>query len=270
MSSCSSAASRSSRAGQRSRRCGPPGPARRCSRRSAAFSTSRRPPRRSCCSPCRARRLDCWAVVVAGAVALSLYGLATRLFPGHVGGAFEPAGYQLAEPIGYANALAMVVVVGIVLAVGFSRPRRRPRTRRRRDQPRRAPADALLHRQPRRDRRARRRFHRPGADRPRAPTSADRVGATGGACRPRGSRPVAISRAHNPWSRTRSRAARRLAIRLLPRRPQRRRSRRGDHARAWRPPLSRLDSPVGPCSGGRRARHRRRRSPARRDRGEPE
>ena len=58
--------------------------------------------------------------LVAGAVALSSYGLATRLFPGHVGGTFEPAGYQLAEPIGYANALAMVVVVGIVLAVGFS------------------------------------------------------------------------------------------------------------------------------------------------------
>ena len=44
--------------------------------------------------------------VVAGAVALSLYGLATRLFPGHVGGAYEPSsGYQLAEPIGYWNAL---------------------------------------------------------------------------------------------------------------------------------------------------------------------
>jgi O-antigen ligase/polysaccharide polymerase Wzy-like membrane protein len=58
--------------------------------------------------------------VVAGAVALSLYGLATRLFPGHVGGAYEPAGYQLAQPIGYANALAMVVVVGILLSVGFT------------------------------------------------------------------------------------------------------------------------------------------------------
>ncbi len=58
--------------------------------------------------------------VVAGAVALSLYGLATRLFPGHVGGAYEPAGYQLDEPIGYANALAIVVVVGILLSVGFA------------------------------------------------------------------------------------------------------------------------------------------------------
>ena len=58
--------------------------------------------------------------VVAGAVALSVYGLATRLFPGHVGGTFEPANYQLAEPIGYANALAMVVVVGILLSVGFT------------------------------------------------------------------------------------------------------------------------------------------------------
>ena len=56
--------------------------------------------------------------MLAGAVALD--GLATRLFPGHVGGAYEAAGYQLAEPIGYANALAMVVVVGILLAVGFA------------------------------------------------------------------------------------------------------------------------------------------------------
>ena len=57
--------------------------------------------------------------VVAGAVALSLYGLATRLFPGHVGGAYEPSAYQLAEPIGYANALATVAVVGILLSLGF-------------------------------------------------------------------------------------------------------------------------------------------------------
>ena len=57
--------------------------------------------------------------IAAGAVALSLYGLATRLFPGHVGGAYEPSAYQLAEPIGYANALATVAVVGILLCLGF-------------------------------------------------------------------------------------------------------------------------------------------------------
>ena len=57
--------------------------------------------------------------VVAGAVALSLYGLATRLFPGRVGGEYDPSGYQLAEPVGYANALAIVAVVGILLALGL-------------------------------------------------------------------------------------------------------------------------------------------------------
>ena len=43
--------------------------------------------------------------IVAGAVLVSLYALGTRLFPGHVGGAYDPSsGYQLAEPIGYWNA----------------------------------------------------------------------------------------------------------------------------------------------------------------------
>lgn len=58
--------------------------------------------------------------VVAGAVGLSLYGLGTRLFPDHVGGAYHPSGYQLTEPIGYANALATLTVVGILLVVGFA------------------------------------------------------------------------------------------------------------------------------------------------------
>ena len=57
--------------------------------------------------------------VVAGTVALSLYGLGTRLFPGRVGGDYNPAEYQLAEPIGYANALAIVAVIGILLALGL-------------------------------------------------------------------------------------------------------------------------------------------------------
>ena len=39
--------------------------------------------------------------IVAGATVVSAYALATRLFPGHVGGAYDPAsGYQLAAPIG--------------------------------------------------------------------------------------------------------------------------------------------------------------------------
>jgi len=58
--------------------------------------------------------------IVAGAVGLSLYGLGTRLFPGHIGGAYHPSGYQLTEPIGYANALAILTVIGILLCIGFA------------------------------------------------------------------------------------------------------------------------------------------------------
>jgi O-Antigen ligase len=57
--------------------------------------------------------------VVAGAVALSLYGLATKLLPGRVGGAYELSDFQLAEPIGYANALAILTVIAILLCAGF-------------------------------------------------------------------------------------------------------------------------------------------------------
>jgi hypothetical protein len=59
--------------------------------------------------------------VVAGAVLVSLYALGTRLFPGHVGGAYDPSsGYQLAEPIGYWNALALLTALAILLALGFA------------------------------------------------------------------------------------------------------------------------------------------------------
>ena len=59
--------------------------------------------------------------VVAGAVVLSLYALATRLFPGRVGGAYDPSsGYQLAEPIGYWNALGLLVAIATLLAAGFA------------------------------------------------------------------------------------------------------------------------------------------------------
>jgi hypothetical protein len=58
--------------------------------------------------------------VVAGAVLVSLYALGTRLFPGHVGGAYDPSsGYQLAEPIGYWNALGLLTALAILLALGF-------------------------------------------------------------------------------------------------------------------------------------------------------
>jgi O-antigen ligase len=59
--------------------------------------------------------------VVAGAVAVALYALATRLFPGRVGGAYDPSsGYQLAEPLGYWNALGLLTAIAILLAGGFA------------------------------------------------------------------------------------------------------------------------------------------------------
>ena len=59
--------------------------------------------------------------VVAGTVAVSLYALATRLFPGRVGGAYDPSsGYQLAEPLGYWNALGILAAIAILLAGGLA------------------------------------------------------------------------------------------------------------------------------------------------------
>jgi hypothetical protein len=59
--------------------------------------------------------------VVAGAVLVALYALGTRLFPGHVGGAYDPSsGYQLAEPLGYWNALGLLTALAILLALGFA------------------------------------------------------------------------------------------------------------------------------------------------------
>ncbi len=59
--------------------------------------------------------------VLAGAVAVALYALATRLFPGRVGGAYDPSsGYQLAEPLGYWNALGLLTAIAILLAGGFA------------------------------------------------------------------------------------------------------------------------------------------------------
>lgn len=61
------------------------------------------------------------AGIVAGAVLLSLYALATRLFPGRVGGAYDPSsGYQLSEPIGYWNALGLLAAIAILVAVGVA------------------------------------------------------------------------------------------------------------------------------------------------------
>jgi len=77
----------------------------------------------------RARVASLVAGIVAGATAVSLYALATRLFPGHVGGPYDPAsGYQLAEPIGYWNALGLLLAFGLLLGAGLGlhgSPRRR-------------------------------------------------------------------------------------------------------------------------------------------------
>ena len=57
---------------------------------------------------------------VVGISIVALYALATRLFPGYVGGSYDPsAGYQLAAPIGYWNALGVLLGMGILLALGL-------------------------------------------------------------------------------------------------------------------------------------------------------
>ena len=75
----------------------------------------------------RARVTSLLAGVVTGITAVSLYALASRLFPGHVGGVYDPSsGYQLAEPIGYWNALGLLLVLGVLAtsrsAAGRSSP----------------------------------------------------------------------------------------------------------------------------------------------------
>jgi hypothetical protein len=68
----------------------------------------------------RERVVALTAGIVAGATAVALYALATRLFPGRVGGPYDPAsGYQLAAPIGYWNALGLVLAFGILLGAGL-------------------------------------------------------------------------------------------------------------------------------------------------------
>jgi O-antigen ligase len=71
-----------------------------------------------------ARRGDVAAVVpgaLLGAVLVSGYGLATRLFPDRFDTFSEPElPYRLSEPIGYWNALGLLAALGIVLAVGLA------------------------------------------------------------------------------------------------------------------------------------------------------
>ena len=58
--------------------------------------------------------------LLAGIVAVAAYALATRLLPDRVGSFDSYVGYRLSEPIGYWNALAVFVAIGIVVAVGLA------------------------------------------------------------------------------------------------------------------------------------------------------
>jgi O-antigen ligase len=57
--------------------------------------------------------------LTAGIGLLSLYSLATRLFPDRIGSYDPVAVYRLSTPIGYWNALGIFSALGIVLALGF-------------------------------------------------------------------------------------------------------------------------------------------------------
>ena len=61
-----------------------------------------------------------------GVVAMSAYGLATRLFPDRFDSFDDPINtYRLGEPFGYWNATGLFTVIGILLAVGFASHARR-------------------------------------------------------------------------------------------------------------------------------------------------
>ena len=68
--------------------------------------------------------------VAAASTAVGAYALATRLFPDAIG-VYDPSGtgYQLAEPVGYANALGILVAIGALLALGFAAEPGRAATR---------------------------------------------------------------------------------------------------------------------------------------------
>lgn len=57
---------------------------------------------------------------LAGAVAVCLYALATRLFPDRLGTFDSVAGYRLAEPLGYWNALGIFAAMATLTALGFA------------------------------------------------------------------------------------------------------------------------------------------------------
>ena len=59
--------------------------------------------------------------ITVGITIVALYALGTRLAPGTLGGAYDPSsGYQLAKPLGYWNALGLLLVFGLLLAAGVA------------------------------------------------------------------------------------------------------------------------------------------------------
>lgn len=60
------------------------------------------------------------AGVLAAATAVCAYALATRILPGRLEALPPPDGYQLSEPIGYWNGLAILAVMGTLVAVGVA------------------------------------------------------------------------------------------------------------------------------------------------------
>jgi O-Antigen ligase len=60
------------------------------------------------------------AGVLTGTTALAFYALASRLFPDRIGTFDSVAGYRLATPIGYWNALGLLCAIAALLAVGLA------------------------------------------------------------------------------------------------------------------------------------------------------
>jgi hypothetical protein len=58
--------------------------------------------------------------VMGGIAIAGCYGLATRLFPTRLGSFDAIAGYRLAEPLGYWNALGIFAAIGVLLGLGFA------------------------------------------------------------------------------------------------------------------------------------------------------
>lgn len=77
-------------------------------------------------------RSRCYRQLLGGVLAaisvVSLYALATRLYPERLGVVNDVAGYRLSAPLGYWNALGIFAAMGILLALGFATRGRSPWT----------------------------------------------------------------------------------------------------------------------------------------------